>query len=362
MPSSLQMSMASLSVGNAPQQMFVSGIQAHALQQQTLMHQGQGFGFGPAISQQLGPQIGNMGIGMGPQFPSQQPGKFSGPGPQRKTTVKITHPDTHEELKLDKRTESVDAVSSGQRQLPSVNPQSQPIPQFNPSHQMNFYSPLQPNSYNPSPIYFPTASTVPLTSSQMPTGSQAPRYSYPVNQSAQPINFMGPSVLNPMSSGKPGPPVHLHGISEGVNMEGLQMSGLSSQVQVTVRAPPVTISMPSSKSESPKMSRPSGDATKSLVQRDGEALPETSVQPPKAVSESVAKVPIPIVDSSTQQTQPGTSSSSAPAISDADSRPSSAGTDGKKREPVRRSDSYKDHQKKPSKRDARNLSQQTQVN
>jgi translation initiation factor 4G len=98
-PSSLQMSMG-LTGSNAPQvpqQLYAPTIQHHQLQQQAMMHQGQG------MSYQFAPQLGNIPMNIPPQYPQQQPNKFVAP---RKTTVKITHPDTHEELKLDKRMDS----------------------------------------------------------------------------------------------------------------------------------------------------------------------------------------------------------------------------------------------------------------
>ncbi|XP_020595055.1 eukaryotic translation initiation factor 4G-like, partial [Phalaenopsis equestris] len=97
--SSLQMPMA-LPAGNVthvPHQLFVPNIQSHPLQPQAIMHQGHGLGFTPQLGHQMPSQLGGMGIGIVPQFPQQQP-QF---GTQRRA-VKITHPDTHEELKLDK--------------------------------------------------------------------------------------------------------------------------------------------------------------------------------------------------------------------------------------------------------------------
>ncbi|KAG6437832.1 hypothetical protein SASPL_102762 [Salvia splendens] len=158
LPLSMQMP---LPIGN-PQmqpQMFISSLQPHPLQSQAMM-QGQNFNFPPQMAHQLPPQLGNMGINMTPQFPQHQAGKY---GASRKT-VKITHPDTHEELRLD--------GSPAPRSHPVVPPQSQPIPSFPQNHQMNFY----PNSYNTNSVYFPAASSVPLSSTQIPPTSQPPRF------------------------------------------------------------------------------------------------------------------------------------------------------------------------------------------
>ncbi|KAE8729017.1 Eukaryotic translation initiation factor 4G, putative isoform 2 [Hibiscus syriacus] len=132
-PTSMQMPIhIPLPMENASQvqqQVFVPGLQAHQLSPQGMMHQGQGLGFSPPIGGQLPPHLGSLGMGIAPQYPQQQGGKFGVP---RKTTpVKITHPDTHEELRLDKRTGAhADGGASGPRTHPNVPSQSQPIPSF----------------------------------------------------------------------------------------------------------------------------------------------------------------------------------------------------------------------------------------
>ncbi|KAL2455285.1 eukaryotic translation initiation factor 4G-like [Forsythia ovata] len=125
-----------LPLGNSPvqQPMFVSGLPPHPLQSQGMMHRGQSLNFSSAMGPQL-PQLGNMGINMAQQFPQQQAGKYAGP----RRTVKITHPETHEELRLD--------GSPVPRSHPNVPPQSQPIPSFSPNHPMNYY----PNVFFPAP-------------------------------------------------------------------------------------------------------------------------------------------------------------------------------------------------------------------
>ncbi|XP_057800116.1 eukaryotic translation initiation factor 4G-like [Salvia miltiorrhiza] len=158
LPLSMQMP---LPIGNPPMQqpMFISSLQPHPMQSQGMM-QGQNFNFPPQMAHQLPPQLGNMGLNMTPQFPQQQAGKYGG----SRKTVKITHPETHEELRLD--------GSPGPRSHPVVPPQSQPIPSFPQNHQMNFY----PNSYNANPVYFPAASSISLSSTQIPPTSQPPRF------------------------------------------------------------------------------------------------------------------------------------------------------------------------------------------
>ncbi|RWW84139.1 hypothetical protein BHE74_00007276 [Ensete ventricosum] len=264
---SLQMTMT-LPVGNpqVAQQIYVPGIQPHFVQQQAMMHQGQGLGFAPPISHQLSQQLGNMGMAISSQFPQQHMGKFSGP---RKTTVKITHPETHEVLRLDKRTDSSkDGVSSGQRSLSNVIPQAQPIPTYSAAHQMNYYPPMQQNSYSPSPLIF-TTTTVPLTSGLIPMSSQAPKYSYPVSQSGQNLSFMKSSMANAVPGGKPA-----LSKPEAVNLEGLPVStSLPHAVRINVRGlqsekvgassgtPPVVISMPFNEAEPVKSVKTVADAT-----------------------------------------------------------------------------------------------------
>ncbi|KAI3719342.1 hypothetical protein L6452_20239 [Arctium lappa] len=165
-----------LPVTNPPQvppQVFVPGIPHHPMSSQGIIHQNQVMNF----SSQLGPQLGNMGMGLGPQYPQQQIGNYGG----TRITVKITHPDTHEELRLDKRTDGyVNGGSSGPRTHPHGLAQSQAIPSFPSAHPVNYYS----NSYNASSLFYPSPGPNPLTSAQITPGSQAPRF-YNQNTSKQ---------------------------------------------------------------------------------------------------------------------------------------------------------------------------------
>lgn len=151
----------SVPLGNPPVQhsMFIPGLQPHPMQPQGMMHQGQGLNFSPQMGPHLSPQLANMGMGLAPQFTQQSPIKYSG----ARKTVKITHPDTHEELRLDS--------SPAPRLHPGVQSQSQPISSFPPNMPMNFY----PGSYNAAPLFYPPSSSVPLSSTQVPPTSQPPR-------------------------------------------------------------------------------------------------------------------------------------------------------------------------------------------
>ncbi|CAL9124426.1 unnamed protein product [Musa textilis] len=360
---SLQMTMT-LPVANVPQvaqQIYVPGIQPHFVQQQALMHQGQGLGFPPSIVHQLPQQLGNLGMGITSQFPQQQPGKFGG---LRRTTVKITHPETHEELRLDKKTDSSkDGGTSGQRPLPNVIPQAQAIATYNAATQM-YYPQIQQNSYSPSTLIFTTTS-VPLTSGQVSMSSQAPRYSYAASQSGQNLPVMQSTMVNNVPVGKPSHSSSLCAITKGINLEEVPVStSLPATVHVTVKpstgsegekvgasllAPPVVISMPVSKA--PKTAKTVADSTGSC-QRNKETSPDGPARQLKSGSKLLADVSLPIANTSS------TAGASVPSTKSLLSESPAAGSglipfrpDGRKREPVQRSDSLKDTQKKQSKKE-----------
>ncbi|KAI4378041.1 hypothetical protein MLD38_015582 [Melastoma candidum] len=172
-----------ISVANAPrgvqQQIFVPGLQPHALQPHTMMHQGQGLNFGAILSSQMPPQMGNLGMGVGTYSPQGQ--KFGGP---RKPLVKITHPDTHQEVRFDKRMDTFADGSLSTRVHSNFPPQSQPIAPYSANHSVNIY----PN-YGQSPLFFPATSSVPLASSQMTPNSQAHRFRHNASQGPQTIQM-----------------------------------------------------------------------------------------------------------------------------------------------------------------------------
>ncbi|KAK8916034.1 Eukaryotic translation initiation factor 4G [Platanthera zijinensis] len=284
-PSSLQMSMA-LPTGNipqVPQPMFVTNIPSHSMQPQAIMHQGQSISFASHLGHQL-PQLGSMGVGIGPQFHQQQPTNYVS---QRKA-VKITHPETHEELKLDKRTDChTDVGASVQRQLPNAASQSQSHPTYSHSY-------FQP-TYNTSQMYF--APQHPLSSAQRSAGPQTARYSSPVGQNGQTISFLNSSTLNPASGSRVGPPNTFHGLSEAVNSDVLSVStSLAAPSQVTIKppilsssekvgTPSVRISMPIAKPESVKKSKLPIDVSVAPQVRDNEVGPQNTATAQKKSSE-----------------------------------------------------------------------------
>ncbi|KAJ6709931.1 EUKARYOTIC TRANSLATION INITIATION FACTOR 4G-LIKE [Salix koriyanagi] len=344
-----------LPMGNAPQvqqSVFIQGLQHHPMQPQGMMHQGQSMNFTNPMGPQI-PQLGSLAIGMTSQYSTQQGGKF---GSQRKTPVKITDPKTHEELRLDKRTDAYpDAGSSVLRSHLNV-PQSQPIPSFAPSHPINYY----PNSYNAGNLFFSAPSSLPLTGSQIAPNSQPPpRFNYPVSQAPQNVPYMNASALNLLPLSKSG--IASHGVAEPQSSErardarnamSLTPSGA---VQVTVK-PAVgshgekvvepslpKISSIAEKGGNLKSSRSSGEASPSHSQRDSEASSES-----KSGGELLVK-PLQV-----EAKQPaaaavdGAASASLAQSEEAIANVSDA--EGQKKEAMSGSNSIKEHQKKPDKK------------
>ncbi|XP_038970698.1 eukaryotic translation initiation factor 4G-like isoform X2 [Phoenix dactylifera] len=333
---SLQMPMT-LPVGNVPQvpqQMFLHGLQSHPLQPQLMMHQGQGLNFAPQMGRQLPPQLGNLGISIATQqFAQQQSGKFGAP---RKTTVKITHPETHEELRLHKRTDSyTDGGFTQQRSLPNATSQSQPVPSLFPPH---YSPPFQPNAYNSPQMFFSTSTSLPLTNSQMASGSQAARYSYPVGQVGQATTFTHPSVIKPMPGSKAGSP--LHGLTEPMIVEAVPVSAPSATVHGNKAGTASEIvSLRTSNAEAPVVLKPSGEATSSHPQSNSKVSLQCSVQQSKSASPP------------SETTQAAVSS--LPVVPHGDYEPVETGTGGRIKEPVERMTLLKDNQKKQNKKDLR---------
>ncbi|KAE9600793.1 putative initiation factor eIF-4 gamma, MA3 [Lupinus albus] len=205
-------------IGNPAQlqHVYVPGLQPHPMHHQGIMYQGQNMNFTHPMGHQLSHQLGNTGIGISPQYPQQQRGKFAMSGKtttvkithpetreehqrgknvtsRKTTTVKITHPETHEELRLDKKTDAYsDSGTSGVRSHPNMLSQSQPVQSLAASHSMNYYS----SSFNTSSIYFPPPASLRPTSSQITPKSQSPKINYPVNHGHQNAGFMN-SALGP---------------------------------------------------------------------------------------------------------------------------------------------------------------------
>uniref|UniRef100_A0A5B6Z427 Eukaryotic translation initiation factor 4G n=1 Tax=Davidia involucrata TaxID=16924 RepID=A0A5B6Z427_DAVIN len=349
-----------LPVGNSsqvPQQVFVPSLQAHPLQPQGMMHQGQGMNFPPQIGHQLGSQLGNLGVLMNPQFAQQQAGKFGVP----RKSVKITHPETHEELRLDKRADmNLDAGSPGAESHPNVPLQPQPVP-YGPPHQMNYFPHIHPN-----PIFFQNPTSVPLTSTQMAPSSQASGLNYAGVQGSQILAFRNSSSVNPLSVAKTGPEIRVMAVSSNLEHAYSAEAGISaaSSASAHVTVKPAVGSdgekvVPTSVSNSSTVDDMGG--VKELLRPPVEVsnfFPEISIQQSKTTTALTASVPsslpiehsvMPSADVSIGQLLPGNAATVA------------VNTDCRKRETVRSSDSIKDQMKKPSKKDQRHFQLQQQA-
>ena len=368
---SLQMPMPMpLPMGNASQvqqQVFVPGLQPHPLQPQGMIHQGQGLGFTTPMGPQMSAQLGNLPLGITQQYTQQQPGKFGVP----RKAVKITHPETHEELRLDKRADPyLDGGSSGPsgpRSHPNLPPPSQPITSFTAPHAINFY----PNSYNASSLFFPSPSSLPLTSTPLTSSSQAPRFNYPVSQGPPNVSFLNPPSHNSLSVSKTG--TAMPGVSEQSNLEhardvhNLVPSVPSATSQVTIK-PPVVVekvtdaqpplsSAATEKVESPILSRLPGETSSFHLPRNTEINSETSSQPPKTDLESStsallpgASNQFPVASAVSVDNSASNTLSSAPSSLSDENASIMTNNDGRRRETLSRSNSTKEHQKKMGKK------------
>uniref|UniRef100_A0A7C9APQ7 Eukaryotic translation initiation factor 4G n=1 Tax=Opuntia streptacantha TaxID=393608 RepID=A0A7C9APQ7_OPUST len=185
------------------------------MQTQGFMHQGQNFGFNPQMGTQIPHQLGNLGMNMPGQFNQQQAGKFV----SNRKTVKITHPDTHEELKLDNK----DDGSSISRPHHNGPPQSQALPNYTPSRPIGY-----PNSYTAGPPLFPVQSSLSSTGSPLIAGSQVPRSSFSVIQAPPTAPSLNHSASNTFSVNKKGP-----------SLQGKPDVSISDNVKdVQIKAPP----------------------------------------------------------------------------------------------------------------------------
>ncbi|KAJ8900293.1 hypothetical protein K2173_024933 [Erythroxylum novogranatense] len=364
---SLQMPMH-VTLPNAPQMqqpMFVQSLQPHPMQPQGIIHPGQSLGYTTPMAPQIGPQLGNLGIGITSQYPQQQGGKYGGP---RKTpTVKITDPKTHEELRLDKRTDTYgDSASSGLRSHSNLPPHSQPISSFAHSHPVNYYA----NSYNASNLFYPPPSSQSISTNQMPPNSQPPRFNYPVSQGPQTLT--NPS-LNSKSGNKSG--ALTHGASDSANTEHARdvhssFSSISSgTVQVTVRpAAGFVLDKVAEPKSSNSSSAPEKDVSHKLPQPYGGSIScpqkdaETFSEPTKPGSETLlSKLPL-----STKQSLENIDSMisnsilSASTVQSDDLLPDMHNAGDRKRETVIMSNSIKD-QKKTDEKGYNSYQHQVQV-
>ncbi|KAI4356582.1 hypothetical protein L6164_000597 [Bauhinia variegata] len=302
-------------MGNAPQvqqQVFLPRFQPNLF-----VHQGQNMNFTP----QMGPRLTNMGMG------------------PRKTTVKITHPETREELRLDKRADAYsEGGSLGSRPHPNVPSQSLPVQSFAASHPINYYP---PGSYNTSSLFF--QSSLPLTSSQIASNSQPPRFNYPMNHGPQNVRFGNPSSLSTVPVGKTG--TQTLGVLEPPNPEP------SRDVHNAISSSPLGVSSVAEKSEFPSSSGASSDATSFVPQNFSETPAEISSLQFKSSSDFSASRPLPKLSAtvSVENCAASTSLSATSAVSE-DTVLAGSNNEGMQKESLSRSNSLKDKQKKPEKK------------
>ncbi|ESW06382.1 hypothetical protein PHAVU_010G043700 [Phaseolus vulgaris] len=253
-----------LPIGNATQvqqPVFIPGLQPHPMHPQGIMHQGQNISFSP----QMGNQLGNMGIGIGRQYPQQQGGKFATP---RKTThVKITHPETHEELRLHKRMDAYsNGGSSGARSHPNIPSQSQPVKSFPTTHPVNYFS---SNSYNTKSPYYPPNS-LPLTNTPMPPNSQPPTFNFPLYHGPQGVSFMN-------SSSQGSPLTNKTSIPAGITSMTIKPNGTATIVDLSSSNSCIA----DVQNGEPPSSTISCDVSSSVLQKGSETLSEVSPQQSK---------------------------------------------------------------------------------
>jgi len=272
---SFQMPMPmALSMGNTPQippQVFYQGHPPHPMHHQGMMHQAQGHGFATPMGAQIHPQLGHVGVGLSPQYPQQQGGKYGG---ARKTTpVKITHPDTHEELRLDRRGDPYsEGDSTALKPHSNPPPRSQPVSSFAP-RPVNLVQP----SYNSNTMIYPPVS-VPLNNGPM-SSAQAPRYHYPVIDGSQRVQLINQPAHTAPQLIRPAAPAHLSSDStssvKARNAQNVMSSALPVNAKVSVKPAGV-----SEKLGSPK-DRSHGEVNISLSQKNVEAGSLSSSQQPK---------------------------------------------------------------------------------
>ncbi|KAK7277206.1 hypothetical protein RIF29_18357 [Crotalaria pallida] len=339
-------------IGNAAQvpQVFVPSLQSHPMHHQGMMHQGQNIGFTPQIGHQLSHQLGSMSIGISSQYPQQQGAKFA--TPRKTTTVKITHPETHEELRLDKKTDAYsDGGTSSVRSHPNMPSQSQPLQSFAASNPMNYYS---SGSYNASSLYYPPPSSLPPASSQITPNSQPSRFNYPVSHAPQNTGFMNSSSLGSPPVNKASTP--LTGIAEppkSENSRDVPNAMSSAPFGVT----PVTIK-PSGMSAVVDSSLPNSnisgvhnrESSSSVPQKGSDACTENSSQQSKLSGNSSVLGSLPKQSSESAEKLTATPLLLPSSTATEDSVSLVSNNEGRRKESLSRSNSLKDNQNKPWKK------------
>lgn len=323
-------------VGQVQQPVFIPSLQPHPMHSHGMMHPSHNISFAHQMSHQLPHQLGNMGIGTGPPYPQQQGGNFA--GPRKTTTVKITHPETHEELRLDKRVDGYsDGGSSGARPHPNVLSQSHPVKSIAASQPLNYYP---SGSYSSSPPYYQPPSSLPLTSSQITPNTQPPIFNYPVNNGPQNVAFINSPSLSSLPVHKVSTPIP-H-IAEAPTAERSRevpkvISSASTGVSVTIKPSGVSAATDSS-------------LTNSSIcgVQNPETSSEISTQHSKSSEDSSISSSLPKQSAGSVVTAEKLTVLPTPAVT-VDSVSVVTNNEANTREPVSRSNSSKDNQKKSGK-------------
>ncbi|XP_058743350.1 eukaryotic translation initiation factor 4G-like isoform X2 [Vicia villosa] len=345
-----------MQVGNVPQvqqPVFVPGLQPHPMHPHGIMHPGHNLGFTHQMGHhQLPHQMGNMGIGISPQYPQHQGGKYAAP-PRKTTAVKITHPETHEELRLDKRAGGYsDGGSSGARSHPNVPSQSQPVKSVAVSQPTNHHP------YSSSPPYYQPSSSLPLTSSQITPNAQPPIFNYPVPNGPQNVAFMNSPSLSSLPVNQISPPIPSIAeppiVERSRQVPNVTASASTGVASVTIKPNGVSAVKDSSLIDSSicgvqnpeaRSSAASCDTSSALPKKGSETFSEISTQQSKSIEEILPKQSAAsVVVTADKVTVLPTSAVAEDSVSVVTNNEAST------REPISRSNSLKDSQKKPGKK------------
>lgn len=342
--SSFQMPMQMpLQMGNpsqVPPQVFVSGLQHQLMQTQGIMHHSQNLGFNPQLAPQLPHQLGNSAMNMPAPYNQQQGGNY---GSTRKT-VKITHPETHEELRLDNR----DGGSTASRAHQSGSSKSQPVSAYTAAHSMGYYS--------TGPPFFPAQSSLPLTSSQLNASAQGPRFNYPGSQAPPTLSFLNQSATNTYAVSRVGAPVH--GAPDSSNLDhvrdvqNISLSAQSTSVPVTVKVAGGTAgekAINTTAVEKPELSKVLNPAVEpSVARKDLEVnMDKSSIQPMSSIVHS--KHSAAMTASGSAEMSSSLEASVIPSMSPRELSAISPPANAVKRETLNKPVSIKDIEKHPGK-------------
>ncbi|KAI4964549.1 hypothetical protein ZWY2020_005506 [Hordeum vulgare] len=236
------------------------------------------------------PQLGNMRITQ--ELPQQQARSCD----EQKRPIRITHPDTHEELMLDRRGHSYIDANSGAMPLHNMNQLAQPVTTFPPLQNVYY----RPNMYSTGHIYLPTTNAPPASNRQMCPRMQTPRHSFDPNINNQAITSISPPMQNPWLGASSRPPTNLRSASEVSSSKGLLPPDVSFPGQGALKPPTIFLaennelssqtSTPTCAEETPTLPRYSDESALSSQQRIHKLGLQISLQSEKLVSDANLKL------------------------------------------------------------------------